>query len=58
MFACVSGGSSVPPSLAAQASLQSPFPQENSSGSWKFLVSVSNVWVHVDVHVEDGACML
>lgn len=38
----------------AQASLQSPFPQEDSSGSQTFLVSVSNVWVRVDVRYVKG----
>lgn len=42
-----------PPSslLAAQASLQSPYAQEDSSGSQTFLVSVSNVQVCVDVRM-------
>lgn len=52
MFACASGGSSVPsPLLAAQASLQSPCPQEDSSGSEMVLVSMSNVWVCVNVRM-------
>lgn len=41
-----------PPLLAAQA--PSPFPQEDSSGSQKFLVSVSNVRIR-GVRVKGGA---